>query len=200
LGTKIEVDGTFVRGGKYRKRRGDWELLTWETALPSRLKVKLPSDFPQQLEMTRTTYHRFGQYSVRCRSSASGLASKPRATPGQYGEGGVVRYTRGSKCWASIQENTRVWSRWTCKKTASQIERENGEHQGYAPRRLAGAAVYHEVERVFSEVPAAPQPNSSMGVRVKIAEAAFRSPSRASRSVLPCAFCTLSFGYRWLKA
>ncbi len=63
LGTKIEVEGTFVQTGKYRKRRGDWELVAWETALPSRLEVKLPADFQQQLEMTRTTYHRFGQYS-----------------------------------------------------------------------------------------------------------------------------------------
>jgi hypothetical protein len=77
LGTKIEVEGTFVRSGKYRKRRGEWELVTWETALPSRLEVKLPSDFPQQLEMARTTYHRFGQYSraldqIRLRLGTSG--------------------------------------------------------------------------------------------------------------------------------
>ena len=63
LGTKIEVEGTFVQTGKYRKRRGEWELVTWETALPSRLEVKLPADFQQQLESARTTYHRFGQYS-----------------------------------------------------------------------------------------------------------------------------------------
>jgi hypothetical protein len=63
LGTKIEVDATFVRSGKYDKRRGEWELLTWETALPSRLEVKLPCDFQQQLETARTTHHRFGQYS-----------------------------------------------------------------------------------------------------------------------------------------
>jgi hypothetical protein len=54
LGTKIEVEGTFVRSGKYRKRRGEWELVTWETALPSQLEVKLPSDLQQQLEMART--------------------------------------------------------------------------------------------------------------------------------------------------
>jgi hypothetical protein len=63
LGTKIEVAGTFVLSGKYRKRRGEWELVTWETALPSRLEVKLPSDFQQQVEAARTTYHRFGQYA-----------------------------------------------------------------------------------------------------------------------------------------
>ena len=63
LGTKIEVDGTFVHSGKYRKRRGEWEFVSWETALPSRLQVKLPTDFQQQFETARTTYHRFGQYS-----------------------------------------------------------------------------------------------------------------------------------------
>ena len=63
LGTKIEVEGTFVQSGKYRKRREQWELVTWETALPSRLEVKLPPDFQQQIESAKTAYHRFGQYS-----------------------------------------------------------------------------------------------------------------------------------------
>jgi hypothetical protein len=63
LGAKLEVDGTFVQSGKYRKRRGEWELVTWETALPSRLQAKLPDDFPQQLDAARQTYQRFGQYS-----------------------------------------------------------------------------------------------------------------------------------------
>ena len=63
LGSKIEVEGTFVQSGKYRKRREEWELVTWETALPSRLEVKLPSDFHLQMESAKTTYHRFGQYS-----------------------------------------------------------------------------------------------------------------------------------------
>jgi len=63
LGTKIEVEATFVPSGKYRKRREQWELITWETALPSRLGVKLPPDFHLQLESAKTAYHRFGQYS-----------------------------------------------------------------------------------------------------------------------------------------
>ncbi|HXY10289.1 MAG TPA: hypothetical protein VEI52_20785 [Terriglobales bacterium] len=63
MGAKIEVNGTFVQSGKYRKRGGSWELVRWETALPSRLSVKLPADFQQQLETARVTYHRFGQYS-----------------------------------------------------------------------------------------------------------------------------------------
>jgi hypothetical protein len=63
LGAKIEVEGTFVQSGKYRKRRGEWDLVTWETALPSRLEVKLPTDFQQQIESAKTASHRFGQYS-----------------------------------------------------------------------------------------------------------------------------------------
>jgi hypothetical protein len=63
LGARMEVDATFVQSGKYRKRRGEWELVRLETALPSRLAVKLPADFHQQVEAARATYHRFGQYS-----------------------------------------------------------------------------------------------------------------------------------------
>ena len=63
LGAKIEVEGTFVQRGEYRKRREQWHLVTWETALPSRLEVKLPPDFHLQLESAKITYHRFGQYS-----------------------------------------------------------------------------------------------------------------------------------------
>ena len=63
LGTKIEVEGTFVRCRKYRKRSAEWEIIAWETALPSRLQLKLPLDFQLQMESAKTTYHRFGQYS-----------------------------------------------------------------------------------------------------------------------------------------
>lgn len=63
LATKIEVDGTFIQSGKYRKRGGVWEFVRWETALPSRLTIHPPANFQQQVEMAKTTYHRFGQYS-----------------------------------------------------------------------------------------------------------------------------------------
>ncbi len=63
LGTRMEIDGTFVPSGKYRKRRGQWELVTWETALPSRLEIKLTADFEQQVDTAKATYHRCGQYA-----------------------------------------------------------------------------------------------------------------------------------------
>jgi len=65
LETKIEVAGTFVESGKYRKRHGAWDLVTWETAVPSRLEIKLRSDFQQQLEKGGTNPSSFGQYSGR---------------------------------------------------------------------------------------------------------------------------------------
>jgi hypothetical protein len=61
--TKIDVNGTFVQCGKYSKRGERWELVRWETALPSRLEVQLPIDVEQQLETAKTPYRRFGQYS-----------------------------------------------------------------------------------------------------------------------------------------
>ncbi len=63
LGTKIEVEGTFVQSAKYRKRRGEWEPVNWEIALPSRIEIKLPADFQQQMESAKAVYHRFGQYA-----------------------------------------------------------------------------------------------------------------------------------------
>ena len=63
LGAKVEIDAMFVRGGKYRAQPGGWELIQWESALPSRLEVKLPNNLQEQVESARRTYHRFGQYS-----------------------------------------------------------------------------------------------------------------------------------------
>jgi hypothetical protein len=60
----MEVSATLVQSGKYRRRRGQWELVQWETALPSRVEVKLPGEIQQQLETARTAYRRFGQYSA----------------------------------------------------------------------------------------------------------------------------------------
>ena len=60
----IWVDATFVQRGKYRKRRGEWQLDTWETALPSRIAIKLPADFQQQIESAKAISHRYGQYTA----------------------------------------------------------------------------------------------------------------------------------------
>ncbi|MCX6636447.1 MAG: hypothetical protein NT090_15415 [Acidobacteria bacterium] len=62
VSTKVGIAATFVKGGKYRLRSGEWHLVNWETALPSRLKITLPGDVQEVLANARKTYHRFGQF------------------------------------------------------------------------------------------------------------------------------------------
>jgi len=49
LGAKMQVSATFVQSGRYRHRHGKWELVSQETALPSRLEVELPANIREQL-------------------------------------------------------------------------------------------------------------------------------------------------------
>src|SRR6516162_5518173 len=63
LPTKVEIQATFVEAGKYRHRGGEGQLVKWETAVPSRLTIKLPAGTAEQVETARKTYHRFGQFS-----------------------------------------------------------------------------------------------------------------------------------------
>jgi hypothetical protein len=63
LGTKIGVKATFIQSGKYYHRAGAWHLAQWETALPSRIEVALPSNIPKQIADARKTHHRFGEFS-----------------------------------------------------------------------------------------------------------------------------------------
>jgi hypothetical protein len=62
-GVKVELQGTFVQTGKYRRRDGQWTLVKWDTALPSRIRVKIPPNITDQVETARRSYHRFGKFS-----------------------------------------------------------------------------------------------------------------------------------------
>jgi hypothetical protein len=62
VSTKFGVEATFVKSGKYRLRDGEWHLVAWETALPSRLQINLPADAEEVLANARKTYSRFGQF------------------------------------------------------------------------------------------------------------------------------------------
>jgi hypothetical protein len=62
VSTKFGVEATFVKSGKYRLRDGEWHLVDWETALPSRLKITLPRDTQEVLANARKLHHRFGQF------------------------------------------------------------------------------------------------------------------------------------------
>jgi len=77
LGTKVEIRGTFVEAGKYRRIGGEWQQVKWETAVPSRLTVKLPASIADQVETARNTYHRFGQFSEALARIRERIAREP---------------------------------------------------------------------------------------------------------------------------
>ncbi len=62
LGARIGISGTFIANGRYRLRSREWHLLSWRSALPSRIEISLPSDIRDQVEAAQKSYHRFGQY------------------------------------------------------------------------------------------------------------------------------------------
>jgi hypothetical protein len=63
LGTKIGLKATFIQSGEYQQRGGAWNLAQWETALPSRIEVAMPSNIAEQIAEVRQTHHRFGQFA-----------------------------------------------------------------------------------------------------------------------------------------
>jgi hypothetical protein len=63
LGAKVEIDATFVHTGKFKTKAGVWDLVEWESALPSRMRVNLPANIQEHVVTAKKTFHRFGQYS-----------------------------------------------------------------------------------------------------------------------------------------
>jgi hypothetical protein len=63
LGAKVELQGVFVQMGKYHHRNGQWNLVKWETALPSRIHVKVAAKIAKQIETAHRSYHRFNEFS-----------------------------------------------------------------------------------------------------------------------------------------
>jgi ATP-dependent exoDNAse (exonuclease V) alpha subunit len=91
------------------------------------------------------------EHKLRVLDSRQEMTGADRRWAGQYEEGDVVRYTRGSKVlhiepgeYARVENVNQKENRIT-------IGCANGEQRGYDPRRLSGVTVYHETERAFSE-------------------------------------------------
>jgi len=62
VSTKFGVEATFIRTGKYGLRGGEWHLVDWETAVPSRLQISLPADAEETLANARKLHNHFGQF------------------------------------------------------------------------------------------------------------------------------------------
>jgi hypothetical protein len=63
LQSRIEVDATFVRTGKYRIRNGEWILATWHAALPSRLRVTMPDGIADDVHRARAIHALLGEHA-----------------------------------------------------------------------------------------------------------------------------------------
>jgi len=63
LRTRIDVDATFVRTGKYRLHKGEWTLRTWLTALPSRLRVSVPNCVTADIERAKAIHTLLGEHA-----------------------------------------------------------------------------------------------------------------------------------------
>jgi hypothetical protein len=58
----VEISADFIHTGRYRKRSGEWKLIEWETALPSRTELEMPEGLEEDILKARRTHTRFGQY------------------------------------------------------------------------------------------------------------------------------------------
>jgi conjugative relaxase-like TrwC/TraI family protein len=91
------------------------------------------------------------EYRAKVLVPRQDMTGVDRAWAAQYETGDVVRYTKGSRAtnidageYATVQGFDR-------ERNQLRVERENGEHVSYDPRRLQGVTVYRESERAFSE-------------------------------------------------
>jgi hypothetical protein len=58
----VEISADFIHTGRYRKRGGEWKLIEWDTALPSRTELEMPEALEEDILKARRTHTRFGQY------------------------------------------------------------------------------------------------------------------------------------------
>jgi hypothetical protein len=60
---QAEYQGYVVQSGRYHQHAGEWQLLKWQTALPSRTEITLPPTVPEEISEARKIHHRFGQFA-----------------------------------------------------------------------------------------------------------------------------------------
>jgi hypothetical protein len=58
----VQISADFIHTGRYRKRRGEWKLIEWDSALPSRTELEVPAGLEEEVLQARRTHTRFGQY------------------------------------------------------------------------------------------------------------------------------------------
>jgi hypothetical protein len=77
LQSRVEVDATFVRTGKYRLQKGEWILLTWYAALPSRLRVTMPDGIADDVHRARAIHTLLGEHASVVESIRAEVQKQP---------------------------------------------------------------------------------------------------------------------------
>lgn len=77
LRSRIEVDAAFVQSGKYQFASGEWKLRKWLTALPSRLRVKLPDNLGEDVARARAIHHLLGEHADVVRRVREEIEKRP---------------------------------------------------------------------------------------------------------------------------
>jgi conjugative relaxase-like TrwC/TraI family protein len=91
------------------------------------------------------------EHKVKVLDARQDMTGADRAWAGQYEEGDIVRYAKGSKrLGIEPGEYARV-ATVDRKENQLTVTRENGEEIRYDPRRLQGVTLYRETERSFAE-------------------------------------------------
>ncbi|MBA3973738.1 MAG: hypothetical protein C0504_05905 [Candidatus Solibacter sp.] len=63
LRSAIELDATFVNSARYRYGKGEWQVRSWWTALPSRIALTVTERLETDVERARGVHELLGRYS-----------------------------------------------------------------------------------------------------------------------------------------
>jgi conjugative relaxase-like TrwC/TraI family protein len=91
------------------------------------------------------------EQSVRVLETRQELTGADRAWAEQYLPGDVLRYSRGSRVVGVTAGQYATVTDTDAKQNLLTVERQDGQHVSYDPRRLQGVSVYREAERDFAE-------------------------------------------------
>ena len=91
------------------------------------------------------------EQTVRVLETRQELTGADRAWAEQYAPGDVLRYSRGSRVVGVNAGQYAKVADTDAKQNLLTVEREDGQHVSYDPRRLQGVSVYREAARDFAE-------------------------------------------------
>jgi conjugative relaxase-like TrwC/TraI family protein len=91
------------------------------------------------------------EYPVRVLVARQEITGADRQWAGQYEQGDVVHYAKGSKAFGIEPGEYASVKSVDAKDNQITVERQNGETARYDPRRLYGVTLYRETERAFAE-------------------------------------------------